>query len=354
VIDDRELHPRERLLTLLLALRRQASLHLGSDRSRSRDWLDEYYVGLCCYGVHVARFENLERSHLFGAYISAGVALARYLWKREADLNKVTPDKVTEHLFTSYHHPLELARSWLREGGDRLKDALALLKVLRERYKHVLAIANDLVLALIETGDEREATAELERIKAQFPLVNEETRGRWGKLHKLAGDRARENNDFVRAEECYLFALQEYQKGYEIRFGHYPGINVPTILVILAALAHQRQNDAKSAQYQQQAIAAAEELLRRRGDWPKDLSDDNIWHAATAGEALLLQKKWADAACQYKAALSESNVQPFHRKSISDQVQRVLDAWAKLGERPEAPYDTVEGIVGVVLNVTEP
>lgn len=81
-VEDRA-EPQERLWALLLALRRQAALHLGVDRGRPRQWLDEYYFALACYGVHVGRFDNLNRPELLGAYVSAGVATARFLWNRE-------------------------------------------------------------------------------------------------------------------------------------------------------------------------------------------------------------------------------------------------------------------------------
>jgi hypothetical protein len=74
--------PGDRLRQLLLALRKQASLHLGSDRGRASEWLDEYRFALGCYGVQVGRFPNLERPHLLGAFVSAGVAVARFLLLR--------------------------------------------------------------------------------------------------------------------------------------------------------------------------------------------------------------------------------------------------------------------------------
>jgi ADP-ribose pyrophosphatase YjhB (NUDIX family) len=75
-----------RLRGLLLLLRRQAALHLGSDRGRPREWLAEYYFALACYGVHAGRFDNLGRPELLGAFVSAGVATARFLWDREGRL----------------------------------------------------------------------------------------------------------------------------------------------------------------------------------------------------------------------------------------------------------------------------
>jgi hypothetical protein len=75
-----------RLVGLLLALRRQAALHLGGDRGRPDQWLREYLFALTCYGVNAGRYDNLSRPELFGAYLSAGVAAARLLGDREEQL----------------------------------------------------------------------------------------------------------------------------------------------------------------------------------------------------------------------------------------------------------------------------
>lgn len=74
----------QRLECLLLTIRRQAWLHLGLDRGRPQDAIEEYYFGLMTYGTYVSRFGNLEFRHLIAAIISAGVALSGYL----------TPDRV--------------------------------------------------------------------------------------------------------------------------------------------------------------------------------------------------------------------------------------------------------------------
>jgi hypothetical protein len=82
---------RERLRALLLTLRRQAALHLGIDPGRSRAWLDEYYFALSAYGRQAGRFQTLGRPELLGAYVSAGVACARFLWTREERLEDARP-----------------------------------------------------------------------------------------------------------------------------------------------------------------------------------------------------------------------------------------------------------------------
>ncbi|MBI1917938.1 MAG: hypothetical protein HYS12_24860 [Planctomycetes bacterium] len=248
-------------------------------------------------------------------------------------------EEVMRRRYPSYHMPFEIARSWLREGGPRQADALDLLTRLRQRYAHVLAIGNELVLALMENGRPAEALAELARLERQFPEVDEETRCRWGRVYKQEGDRAWHAGDLISAEGRYHQALEQYDIGYGLRQGHYPGINRATLLLLLAALARQRNEDVRSIDYLRRAEAVADDVLARRDHWSKDLPDDNIWHPATAGEASLLKRRWADAAGQYRAALAEPGVQPFHRHTIGKQARRILRAWSLLDVQPDAPFD---------------
>jgi tetratricopeptide (TPR) repeat protein len=248
-------------------------------------------------------------------------------------------EDVMRRRYPSYHAPFEVARAWLREGGPCQTDALDVLTWLRERYAHVLSIGNELVLALMEKGRTAEALAELARLGRQFPEVDEETRCRWGRVYKQEGDRAWHAADLVTAEGRYHQALEQYDIGYGLRQGHYPGINQATLLLLLAAVARQRNEDGRSIDYLRRAEAVADDVVARRDRWSKDLPDDNIWHPATAGEASLLKRRWADAAGHYHAALAERGVQPFHRHTIGKQARRILRAWSLLDVRPEPPFD---------------
>jgi tetratricopeptide (TPR) repeat protein len=257
----------------------------------------------------------------------------------------MSAQEVMRSSYPSYHKPFEIARAWLREGSVRRADALALLSFLRQKYAHVLAIANELVLALLESDRATEALAELARMERQFSEVDEETRCRWGRIYKQAGDRAWQAGDLVTAEEHFLRALKQYDLGFGLRQGHYPGINKATLLLLLAAVARQRRKDERSVEYLRQAEATADAVVAGRASWPSDLSDDNIWHEATLGEAALLKRKWSEAVGHYETAVGKGNVQPFHRHSIGKQARRILDAWAQLDVRPEPPVD-VEGLFG--------
>ena len=256
-------------------------------------------------------------------------------------------DDMLRRPYPSYHKPLETARAWLRDGTHK-NDALELLAGLRSRYAHVLAIGNELVLALLENDRPAEAIAELGGLDRQFQEVDEETRCRWGSLYKREGDRAWEGGDLVTAESRFLQALEEYNRGYALRRGHYPGINQATLQLLLAALARQRKEDTLSLNYLRRAEAVADDVLARREHWPRDFADDDVWHPATVGEAHLLKRNWREAADHYTAALGAANVQPFHRQSIGRQARRIFEALAILEMRPEPPFDNPDALFGAL------
>jgi tetratricopeptide (TPR) repeat protein len=337
-----------RLRSLLLAMREQASVHLGADRGRPRDWLDEYYFFLACYGVTVVRFENLVPRERIGAYLSAGVALARFLWSRTseplpASEVKLDANTILQSWYPSYHTQLEIARQWCRDGEPQRAEGLTLLRGLQKRYPHILAIGQELVLALMVADQREEAYALLRQLAQQFQEVDEETLCRWGRWYKEAGDKVRKT-DPARAEREYSKAAEYYGKAYAIRQGHYPGINQATMLILLAAAARAQNKSEVAADRQADAMDLCHELLDRRSQWPADLSDDNIWHPATEGEAHLLLQQWSQAAAAYREALAQSNLKPFHRQSMSGQVKRVLDALEGLGVEPERPFDNVDAL----------
>jgi tetratricopeptide (TPR) repeat protein len=255
-------------------------------------------------------------------------------------------EEVLGRPWPSYHRPLAIAGEWLR-SGQRRGDAIRLLKWLRQQYAHVLAVGNELVLALLEDGRYAEALAELDRLKGQFRKVDEETHSRWGRVYKQEGDRAWKEGDLVTAERRYREALEQYAEGYRMRQGHYPGINQATVWLLLAAVVRERGDTEGSLTYQRQSERIADDVLARRPHWTHDLPDDNIWHVATAGEAHLLKHDWARAAREYGLALRESNVQPFHRQTIGRQARRIIDAWARLDVRPEPPFDDVDRLFAV-------
>ena len=123
--------------------------------------------------------------------------------------------------------------------------SVTLLEGLMKRYPHVLAIGQELVLALLECKDDERAEAVLGQLDRRFTNMDEETLCRWGRLFKDQGDA------YVRllwsdpdgrpadpemARVFYKKSIERYDQAYRIRSGHYPGINKATLLLILGTL----------------------------------------------------------------------------------------------------------------------
>src|SRR5580658_8690005 len=155
-------------------------------------------------------------------------------------------DQILKTPFPSYHKPLELARSLTRSGNDDdRRKAVALLDGLRQHYPHVLAIGQELVLALEECHEPDRAERTLKALEKSFLNLDEEFLCRWGRLFKDRGDEYTplpwskpdgRMPDSVLAEAFYRKSLEKYDQAYRIRFGHYPGINKATLLLILGSL----------------------------------------------------------------------------------------------------------------------
>lgn len=64
----------ERLVKVLLEVRRQARRCLGSDRHRLHRWLEEYFFLLACYGCNASSFPTYDDQEWLAVYCSAGTA----------------------------------------------------------------------------------------------------------------------------------------------------------------------------------------------------------------------------------------------------------------------------------------
>jgi hypothetical protein len=123
------------------------------------------------------------------------------------------------------------------------------------------------------------------------------------------------------ARRYYLLALREYAKAYQIRFGHYPGVNVATLHLLVAALDF---SGAERDAHLKDCRATAQKLLDHKADWPREHDDDPIWHAASAGELHLLLQNWQTAYECYRAAQQHERFQAFHRTTMLKQVVRII------------------------------
>jgi hypothetical protein len=82
--------PSGRLRLILMAIRRQAAQHLGTNQGRPNEWLEEYYFLLTCYGVITSRFEGLQPRERLAALVSAGVAASRLSWPCHSRRSELT------------------------------------------------------------------------------------------------------------------------------------------------------------------------------------------------------------------------------------------------------------------------
>ncbi len=262
-------------------------------------------------------------------------------------------EQILETPFPSYHLPLELARA-LNRSGDRAKrtKALTLLEGLSLRYPHALAVGQELVLALIESGEHDRSEVTLRALEVTFANLDEETLCRWGRLFKDRGDDCLElpgavSNRFVpnrdRAVEFYRKALEKYDEAYGIRSGHYPGINKATLLLIVGSLKGERSGQATGATAPRELLESVDlagQLLENRGSWTTDQPyDEPVWHPATQGEAHLLRREWAQAAALYREAMGAREISHLARESIRRQVDRILLAFRNLGIAIPPPFD---------------
>jgi len=257
-------------------------------------------------------------------------------------------DQILKIPFPSYHRVLEGARALTRSGdADDKKKAVELLEGLRQRYPHVLAIGQEQVLALEECGEQDRAERALRTLEKSFLNLDEELLCRWGRLFKDRGDEYVRlpwstpdgpAPDSILADCFYRKALEKYDQAYRIRFGHYPGINKATLLLMIGSLKPPVPGAAAPELHESAELAGR--LLADRPRWPGEQPDDlTVWHPATAGESHMLRQEWSQAANQYREALKGKNLTPHARESMRRQVERILTCFRILGVAISPPFD---------------
>jgi tetratricopeptide (TPR) repeat protein len=269
-------------------------------------------------------------------------------------------EAVLKRRYLSHHEPLAVAREWTRRGGTEARNAVELLQELWRKYPYVLAVGNELVFALLQTGRREDAMNLLTRLEPRFQVIDEDTLSRWGRIFKDDGDKElqKASRDLDLADGHYRKAIERYDRAYQVGRGFYSGINKAALLMLCASLnreltwAADQAGDAKKTlgyarqaeEDYQSARALAKELYDNRQHWQTRLPDDNIWLPATAGEAALLLERWEESAERYRDALRQANVQPFHPQSMRKQVERILGAFQKLGAAPQGPFTDLDSL----------
>jgi hypothetical protein len=319
-----------RLARIILAIRRQAQRHLGVQRLRDRQWLEEYYFLLACYGVYAGLFETYQsnRRQIAAVYISAGVA-ARQLGRptqrlngrirekeaeadrlqNEAGFDPAAYESVRPRCEMSYHARLAFAKRWVRSKKPPFRDAaIAILDQLRDDYPHVLEIEDELALAYLEADRPSEFEGVLSVVMSRYGQLSEEFLCRIGRFWKDRGDKVRAT-DRSDALSCFEKALDWYRKGYAIRAYYYPGINVAGLQFILGKTEPARQ--------------VAEAVLRSlEGPAPPE---ELGWVRATQADARLLLENHPEAEALYRQSARLSD--PQGRASMRRQVE-LLAAYA--------------------------
>ena len=261
----------------------------------------------------------------------------------------LTAQSVLEMRFISYATPLELARRWLQSDKKSEQDqARELLEGLFDDFPHSLEIGQQLALAHIEKGEEDQAKTVLKKLSRLCRNPNEEVLSRMGRIYRDQGDRyveypeiGGEETSPPEALRYYRLALEQYTNAYRIRFGHYPGINVATLHLMMAALIDE---ESQRDRHLQTSRNTAKKLLAERENWPLEMVDDPIWHSATAGEANLLLHHWAAAAGCYHAARQHSEFRPFHRVSMRKQALRIVFCHQQLDVASLGAFDNLENV----------
>jgi len=145
----------------------------------------------------------------------------------------------------------------------------------------------------------------------------------------------------TQALRYYRLALAQYTQSYEIRRGHYPGVNVATLNLVIAAFS----NDSGEREAKRQTCkSVAGELLDRKHPWPNEHDDDEVWHAASTGEIHLLQEQWALSEQLYRNAQHNKKCHSFHRTSMLKQVIRITYCYKRLGVTSLGAFDELTNV----------
>ena len=321
-------HGLQRLAEILLTIRQQARRHLGIQRLRDRQWLEEYYFLLACYGVYASRFDTYSGypRQIGAAFISAGVA-ARQLSRpcqrlaelvrghREDARGKIAIKAFDPGAFLaekpngetildkprcemSYHARLAFAQTWVREPkpGDCerksfIAAAIEILMKLREQYPHALEIEEELALAYLEADDRTKFEGLLDGVTRRYSQVSEEFLCRIGRYWKDRARDARETTDLTSAARFHKAALELYQRAYQLRQHYYPGINVAGLQFVLGKNEEAR----KTAQ----AVLASLDQT-----WP---AEQEHWVRATRADAQFLAGNNEQAERLYREAAVQAD-----------------------------------------------
>lgn len=333
----------ERLLFILMAIRRHAQQLLGRLRAGQVAWLHEYLFLLGAYGLNTVRYDNQTEAERQAAYISAGVAAA--LW--EQLVPKAAPlqseaGPLAEQPHPSYQRPLQVARAWNRQPAKH-EAASQLLEAFVQRYPAALHVHYEWAFNAISRSDRTLALARLHTIEERFgQALDEDTLSLSGRIHKELGDQhlaealAMSNTpnlqqiEFEEADGAYEQAVTRYEMAYAVKQGSFPAINVATLNFMRAGLNHRLGHTDVARTLRQESQQVATAILGRR--LQPVLPDDAIWVRATKAEAALLMGDWPVASQRYRSALGYTTPGSSAVGSMGRQIRRIAVIYRLLGE----------------------
>jgi hypothetical protein len=349
-----------RLARLLLAVRREAWLYLGVYRTRPREWLEEYYFLLACYGLCTARFATYRQRETVAAYVSAGTAARRLTWpyaslaaacRAAEERARAGLDSPPEELPRRYadfaasepaaalgHGPrFHFLRTWARADAKKheaaVRRAARLLDELRHAFPHVLEIEQELILALLELRDPDGADALLRENECRYPNPTEETLclyGSWLKRQVPDGAAAVDGTLPPEARVLLEKSLKYYQRAFALRENYYPGINVVSLHFLLGN--------------REQAQPMLDRVVQGAAPHADDTPEGRVQKGGTRAEAFVWIGQADEAVRQYRRAAQDPACQPQYRASMRRQLELMLRFAPDL--RPGWPAATLDDLFG--------
>lgn len=295
----------DRLLTLLLRIRREAAYWLGFQCGRAPRWRDDLYFGIAVHGLLNVRW-HYDPPEQEVALVGAGVAIARM---------QSTPQTLEQCIdmagpYPSYWVPLAMThRMWSAKRHvdahqflirEVLDHAATSQLPIRADFYHAIPLINEALLIKMEVGETANVEEPLD--KELRPLAREfgdfETLARVGRLFKDAGDKKWEQSQLPYDQfkdssgwQMYRKSRKVYEEAYSATGDYYVGINAAT----LAFLTGERDK----------AQELADRVAKQCADQHDHVKDERYWLFATEGEAALIGGRPTEALNYYRNALDE-------------------------------------------------
>lgn len=327
-----------RLLAVLLRVRKEAALWLGFERHKRLElWRNEINFALTVCGLLNVRWDYDEVQQE-AAIVSAGVAAAR-MSAIPAVLNSAIEAWAAAPSLDvpSYRVPLAaLHRQWTARAYDAGRTVVETLVLevesnptrfqARPAFRHAVPLIAEAALLEMECGFYAPAEELLIDYRTQAVAYGDfETLGRIGRLFKDAGDRKWDEftgsfAEFARTAgwQMYRKALAVYEQSFAATGDCYTGINAAT----LALLTH----DAEKAE---RIAARVADICGRQHDHDKQ---DRYWLFATEGEArvVLGGAELSKAKDYYASALQD--LTPGQGGKASSSYKQLCRLWKALGD----------------------